>query len=1207
MTFATITQDLSFTSNSGNIDFGNNSGFITLSSTSGGIEINSTSADITFNTNQLFLDRPTLFVGINNSIPLTRLHVGSGTGVPAWFPNLLTVEGVLIDTGLPITRLALQGTIESALILHNTGGTANLNMFSLSSFGDKTYFQILADDYSLVQRDLMTFDNSNGFVGFNNDSPLALLNPLSTSEQLRLSYDATNFSSFTVGSGGLLTVTPTGRITLDATAGNIIMRGGATNNYFQTAGNNATLISGVSFVDLLLNSALKFRLSSSGIAITTPVTMSQTLGVTGTITGPSGTWDAGGMDISGTIESIPTNPTLSGVLFDSINMDFPYAMSISNEYAYVVGPTSNSLSIIDISTPTSPTLVSSLIDAVNLNGTRGVAVANGYAYVLATIGDRLTIVDVSDPSAPVVTGSLTDSTNINSPRGVYISGKYAYVASDTGNSLAIIDISDPIAPTLTGSLVDAVNLDAAISVYVLGNYAYVAVANTDSLVIIDITDKTTPTIIGSVADAINMARPRSVFVSGKYAYVVASNSDSLVVIDVSDPAIPVVAGSLLDSTNMDQPIGMFLSGNYVYVASFTSSSLAIIDVSDPTTPILTSSLLDATNMGGAIAVAVEGKHAYVLGNTVDSLAIVDINGIASSSASIGNLEVGYLSVDDNAVIHNNLYTGGLNVGPHGIHTSGDMSTSFGIVSVNPSSTIEINSAEQFEALATAGVITISTNTNITIHAGVSTSSRFVIESGVTLGINSLPNADPFFLNYSGTGDFFSGAGTVRIGELLLFSSSTGTLVNIDGGSFVVQHSLIFGFDSLGSVSNGSVVIFRFMSFGDIGGGLTITDIAGTQIFSIDHSGTGLTSPFFIYNQQLSNTQMSLDIVNLRLGTGGSVLDISSQVNDLSPLTVDRVTTITGDLFKQSILTDATIISVAPGSPLSGSITAMADNGDSGTTILSTTVYFDGELVTQSGTTSYNDTFRVFNVVAGVSYDIQTDFVANDATGQIDSARIEITLTAGHGIVVQDDLKIITSNFYNGFVIALDFPSTDVLTVNGTFIATDTGLIERELSLDQTDPRVLAKSNPQIANSQSIAFGNQNANTQATAVLDGTYVTAAFSGITINQVTEGFRLVDDQNCVWEYIRNEPFNGTLSGSVSMLKSGSTANYRMAMSTNSVAPTFATAPYVPIEVKTTQITKPFTFSAILEKGDTIELMVAGDGTSNSLTFTGIIGGAR
>ena len=432
----------------------------------------------------------TLFgsVGINTNSPLALLNVGSGTGVSAWFPNPLAVEGGLIDSGLPVTRFALQGTIESQLILHNTGGTVDLNMFSITSFADKVYFQLFNDIFSSVQRDIMTFDNSNGFVGFNNDSPLALLNPLSTTEQLRLSYDVTNYTSFTVDSTGGLTIAPTGVFTVDATAGNLVMRGGATNNYFQTAGNNATLISGVAFVDLLLNNVVKFRLTSSGIVINTPLDVTSTA------------------DISGTL-------------------------------------------------------------------------------------------------------------------------------------------------TLTG--------------------------------------------------------------------------------DVSD------------------------------------------------------------------------------------------------------------------------------------------GTSQGTVSYYPTDTIVIYDATQFEALATAGVITISTNTNITLRTGVSTSSRFVINSGVTLGINSFPNADPFFLNYSGTGDFFSGAGTVRIGELLLFSSSTGTMVNIDGGSFVVQHSLVSGFDSLGSVSNGSVVIFRFMSFDSIGGGLTITDIAGTQIFSIDHSGTGLTSPFFIYNQKLANTQMSLDIVNLRLGTGGS--------------------------------------------------------------------------------------------------------------------------------------------------------------------------------------------------------------------------------------------------------------------------------------------------------------------------------------------------
>lgn len=63
----------------------------------------------------------------------------------------------------------------------------------------------------------------------------------------------------------------------------------------------------------------------------------------------------------------------------------------------------------------------------------------------------------------------------------------------------------------------------------------------------------------------------------------------------------------------------------------------------------------------------------------------------------------------------------------------------------------------------------------------------------------------------------------------------------------------------------------------------------------------------------------------------------------------------------------------------GSITAFADNGSGGTTV-STTGPSPSGTATISGTTNYNNIFTVSNVVASTSFDINTAFVADDATG-----------------------------------------------------------------------------------------------------------------------------------------------------------------------------------------------------------------------------------
>jgi hypothetical protein len=66
-------------------------------------------------------------------------------------------------------------------------------------------------------------------------------------------------------------------------------------------------------------------------------------------------------------------------------------------------------------------------------------------------------------------------------------------------------------------------------------------------------------------------------------------------------------------------------------------------------------------------------------------------------------------------------------------------------------------------------------------------------------------------------------------------------------------------------------------------------------------------------------------------------------------------------------------------PATGSITAFASAGRAGTTVTSASHGLNGGKVTITGTTSYNGTFYIDNVVTD-SFTIRATFVADDATG-----------------------------------------------------------------------------------------------------------------------------------------------------------------------------------------------------------------------------------
>lgn len=146
------------------------------------------------------------YFGLNTNSPTQRLHVKGQIQVD----TLTTGSGsdsVLVTNNGLIKRV-LQSSIGGANF-YTSDGTFTSNR--TVSFGG----------FSL---------NFNGNTGFGTSTISARVHALSTTEQLRLGYDASNYGSFTTGSGGEMAITATGGLNFPTG-----FRGGTESSNFQIA------------------------------------------------------------------------------------------------------------------------------------------------------------------------------------------------------------------------------------------------------------------------------------------------------------------------------------------------------------------------------------------------------------------------------------------------------------------------------------------------------------------------------------------------------------------------------------------------------------------------------------------------------------------------------------------------------------------------------------------------------------------------------------------------------------------------------------------------------------------------------------------------------------------------------------------------------------------------------------------------------------
>lgn len=532
-------------------------------------------------------------------------------------------------------------------------------------------------------------------------------------------------------------------------------------------------------------------------------------------------------------------------------------------------------------------------------------------------------------------------------------------------------------------------------------------------------------------------------------------------------------------------------------------------------------------------------------------------------------------------------------------------------------TFEIFSEADFPNAPSGGIINLDSGRYI-FKDNYTSSNRFVINAGqdVTIGSEA---AFATFVTYTGTGAFFSGmfvAAFTLAPSLIFLAGNNAKLIEFSFSGLVILEgaSLTWagtGTRTIGDAADSFALDIRDCDFNDYIEGLTASNMFFFAVDGIQLLGTGAGTDALIKIEG-SLSLSRIDTVAVTTGASESVIFINPNIGDQSSIQMRTVSDIgVGSFFKSgttgaiTLFANSTIGATSVNSVSSG--TAIPAGGNYARFNITGVDVFVGQQVTTvsfAGEASYNQVLIVTVTGAGFfegnikSTGFPISFIAND-TGLYLADSITVTSTA-HGLSELEALLITGTIFYNaGYTIYNVL--TNTFQINKIFIIAETTGTWDTGSLTQKDKRVDLKESPPQQDSMNIAFGGMNANSTATVIASAdTYQAMDFDTMVQDPSTELWTLIDSTAGIFRYDGSTPVAGSLTASITVVKSGGTVVYRFTDSINSVVPTFATQPYVPVEVKATQIGATLIRPINVVPGDTIQIMGAAQGSTDSITVT-------
>lgn len=595
----------------------------------------------------------------------------------------------------------------------------------------------------------------------------------------------------------------------------------------------------------------------------------------------------------------------------------------------------------------------------------------------------------------------------------------------------------------------------------------------------------------------------------------------------------------------------------------------------------------------------------------------DFKGLSSTSAVFTGARIGIQILDHNnstksadfviKTTHNNILSERFRISDGVINVPiGILTIDGNEVSTLPSFEFEIFEASDLDKIDAGDVITVDgTDLVITLMADITSVKRFNVINGSRLTIRFAAGFVTW--TYSGTDTFLTGVDSgFELDDGILVGTSSGTLFDITGGNLVSVNEMSIQFWGSYGTINGSAFVLMGTNGFFVGDNATLS-LIDNAVTSINNIGIASATPVTgaIIRVSGDRTQFfDWSTTNVLLQSGESFIRFDPFMPNLSG-TVDKVRAIGGELFDTTAGSTGTFTVVADASIGPQSISVVSDAG--GIASFNFTpgpVVFVGQEITISGyvtNTAYNGTFIISDAGVGVFEIAEIPFGTDEASGSFTGDSITLTDTAttlsnGDTLVIDCD----ENTDYDGGAVVYN-KQTNSFEISRTFTSTQTGSWDTA-GIDQTDPRVLANNNPGHIDSKSIAFTDQNGHTTLNNIVDGAYIRLEYNGLIERPSTERFKLISTFG-VWEYTGNEPFEGLLTATIFAMKTGATANYRFTLGINGATPNFANSPYTPMEVKTSKIGVTMLSPLSLVKGDTFEINVAGDGTSDMITPTDLL----